>query len=257
MHLIAWFESQDSATLVDVNNLADTSITREGADGYQIPSLTPELFAGAALGVSLTEARFTAPSLERSRSTVNVWPKADAAESFALTHPQIWMPRRSIPLDPGEVLRFQAAEDGGAAAVAYGLAFLKGAGDLPSMPPGPIIQARATSASTLTVDIWNTVDYTLEQELSAGEYAVVGFISTGVSQIAARLVIPGASNRPGLPAFIGATTNVAQNADFGILDKLMYYNMGQFKHTALPSLEVLASAADTAEEVQFLLVKVS
>ncbi len=257
MHCLAWFESQDSAVLVDVNNLADTSITREGADGYQVPTLTPELFAGAALGVSLTEARFTSPSMERARSTQNIYPKADAAESFALTHPQIWIGKRPPVLDVGEVLRFQAAEDGGAAAVAYGLAFLKAPGDLPTMPPGPIIQARATSAQTLVVDVWNTVDFTLEQELSAGTYAVVGFISTGVSQIAARLVIPGQSNRPGLPAFIGATTNVAQNADFGILDKLMYYNMGEFRHTALPALEILASAADTVEEVQLLLVKVS
>ncbi len=257
MHLLAWFESQDSVVLVDVAALADTSITREGTDGYQVPVLTPELFAGAVLGTDILEARFTAPSLERMRSTVNIYPKAESAESFALTHPQIWVPNRAIGLDPSEVLRFQAAEDGAGVGEAYGLAFLKAPGDLPAMPPGPVIQARATGTTTLVADVWNTVTYTLEQELSSGTYAVVGFISTGVSQIAARLIIPGLGNRAGLPAFIGATTNVAQNADLVILDKLMYYNMGEFQHTALPQLEILAAAADTAQEVQFLLIKVS
>lgn len=257
MHLIGWFESQDSATLVNVASLADTSITPEGTDGYQVPASTPELWAGAALGLNLTRARFSAPSLERRRSTTDLWPVADAAESFALTHPQVWMPKRAVPLDPGEVLTFQAAEDGAGAQPNYGLAFLKAPGELPPMPAGEIIQARATGTTTLTVDAWTTVDLTLEQELPAGRYAAVGFIPMGVSVIAARLVIPGQGNRPGMPGLIGAGEAISLNADFGPVEKLMYYNMGEFTNTALPQLEYLAAAADTAQTVYFQLVKVA
>lgn len=257
MHLIAWFESQDSASLVKVNSLADTSITPEGVDGYQIPATTPEIWAGAALGSDMTRARFTAPSLERRRATTDLFPLSDAAEAFNLAHPQIWIPKRAIPLDPGEVLSFNAAEDGAGAQSCYGLAWLKAAGELPAMPPGEIFQVRATAAKTLVIDIWNTVDFTLEQELPAGRYACVGFIPMGVSVIAARLVIPGQGHRPGMPGLIGAEEGVSLNANFTIFDKLMYYNMGEFSNTALPQLEYLATATDSAQTVYFLLVKVS
>lgn len=257
MHLIGWFESQDSATLVNVNTLADNTMIPEGVDGYQVPSFANELFAGAALGTTLTRARYTAPSLERRRSTQDVHPIADSAESFALGFPQLYMPMRSVPLDVGEVIRFQAAEDGAGAQSAYGLAWLKPPGDLPAIPPGEVIQARATGTTTLVADEWTTVAVTLEQELPAGRYELVGFIPMGVSVIAARVAIPGLPNRPGVPGLIGATENVSLNANLRLLDPVQNYAMGNFANTAIPQFEYLAAAADTAQTIYLKLVKIA
>ncbi len=257
MHLIAWSETQAAATFTAVAAVPDTSMNLEAGDGFVVPSEFPELFAGAAIGSTLLRARYTAPSIERRRATVDIWPLADSADAFALTHPQIWMPLRGIPLDPGEVLGAKISQDSGTTDLEVVLAFLKAPGALPAMPTGEIIQIRATGTTTLTAGAWTLAAMTLDQELPSGRYALVGFVPMGVSPVAARVVIPGQGYRPGMPALIGTLENDSLNADFSTMKKLMYYNMGEFANTNVPSFEFLASAGDTAQTVYLFVVKVA
>lgn len=254
-HLIAWTESQDSAALVPVNTVRDDIVTQIGVDRFRVPSDYKNIYAAAALGVDLTRAQIVAPSLEVVRATQEIIPHERGDDTFTLDGPRYFKPMRDIELDPFESLEFQAAEDGAGATRQYGLVWLKQPGNLPPVPEGPIIYARATSTQTLTANLWTTGSMTLEKELQAGQYACVGFLPSSATLIAARLLIPGQVYRPGVPGQVGAE-EAARDFHPDYLEDFAGYEMGRFSNEAIPEVQFLASAADAAEVVIFLLVKV-
>ena len=116
---------------------------------------------------------------------------------------------------------------------------------------------RATAAITATAlgNAWGAGALTFEQVLESGMYAVVGMKAFGATLIAGRLIFPNQGPRPGCIGYatpltgVGAIENPAfRNGNLGV--------WGTFSHTAPPQLEVIAAAADTAQEVYLDVVKV-
>ena len=252
-HLLAWYEAINSATLVEVNNVEDGVVSRNGTERYSVPGDMPNLLWAAATGDNITLARITAPSLGVRRSTMDIVPRQQGDEVFDLTHPQVMVLPRVISVAPSEELAFEAAEEGATTDVDGFLAITDG--NRAPMPPGEIRQIRGTGTTTLGAHAWTGVVLTPELTLEPGLYEMVGFYAESAGAIVARANLESQRGRPGLPALAGAAVEDAYDFDPTIFDRLMWYSMGKFTHTTLPEFEFFSDAADTAEVVTIFAIR--
>lgn len=255
-HLIAAYEALASATLARVDLVNDDILTLSGADRFTCPKEYNAIKWAAALGGTLNRAMLVAPSLEVKRASADISPIARGGDAFTLVGPSYCKFPREITLDEGENAEFQMANDAGGADAVYGLISLSKPGPLPEAPAGPIIHVYGTNATALTANVWNTRTLTLEKELPAGEYDLVGFHAFSATGIGCRVIVPGQNYRPGVPMHVGASLAAAkvyspsENPD-GL------YSMGRFQNTQFPQFQFLASAADAAVYVIAQVVKVA
>lgn len=255
MHLAAYTESQDSAALVNVAAVNDQVLTPSGGDGLVIPGDYNAVHAVAALGSDLTRAKLVAPSLDVKRINFEIIPHERGADSFTLAAPKIMRPIGPVVLDPGEVLTAQAAEDNAAADRSTVLVWLKKPGELPQMPAGDVRIVRWTGATALTANVWTDVPVTLDQDLPAGEYALVGIFARSATAQAVRAIIPGQIVRPGVPAIAAASEAAARFHNPLALRDFGGYEMGRFTNRQIPTLQFLATAADAAQDGEFYVIK--
>lgn len=252
-HVVAWFESIDSATLAAINNMVDDVLSRPTTERYAVPSDYRWLRWAAALGPNITRAQIVTPSLGTKRESYEIIPRAEGVSAFDLLNPEVHRLPRPVPLVYSEELEAQVAEDAAGAANNWVLACL-GPEQLPEMPAGEIRIIRSTGTATLTANAWSTVTLTPDLTLEPGEYTLVGFIANSATAIAARAILVGQQYRPGMPAVAGAE-DVAMDYGRKELDDFMWYNMGKFMHRDFPQIQFLASAADTAERVFLFVIR--
>ncbi len=235
-HLVAFNESQDSATLVNVAAVPDPSVSVSG-DDITIPNFASQLAAIYAGGVNMTQARVLAPSL-RGFANIDIAPGDVLAEPISRPPIQDYF-SSPIPLNPGEALNAQAAEDGAATRSIIGCWLA----DSPAVPAtGEVRSVRFTGTQTLVANNWTNCAIVLDQDLPAGEFDIVGLRVEGVSAIFARLVIPGSAFRPGCVAFDSYAD--IDNPRFRLGATGIW---GRFDRVQQPTLDVLATAADTAQ----------
>lgn len=238
-HTIGYTESQDSATLVNVAGLADTSGTVTGDD-----VLVPEGFANIAgvyfLGPNFTRGQLDSPSLRRT-GLLDVEPGDNAAEPSV---PTPWMDLfdTPIPLQEGEVLRALAAEDAAGAARTTAIVWLS---DGPIQPvAGDIRTFRATGTTTLVANAWSPVPLTLDQVLPVGNYTLVGARVVCAGGQAFRFIAQREAYRPG---------GIAFDADSDLdVERFRRGRAGawfDFTQRSVPQVEVLSNSADAAETV--------
>ncbi len=108
----------------------------------------------------------------------------------------------------------------------------------------------ATTATT--GNSWSTLDLTWDVTLPEGTWAIIGFVHVCTTGVAARLVFPGSSYRPGTLT-VGTTAERTHAAflegKFGVF--------GQFAAFAPPSVEALTAAAATDHQVFIRVVRVA
>lgn len=244
--LVGWTEEVDSGTLTDIEALLDQHVTTDG-DDILVPSFASNIIGVFAFGVSITGAQISSPTL-RKGLMLDVAPiNAGAEPVFPL--PFINRIDRPIALTPGEGLRGRASEGGAAATQVGVLAWLQG--DYEEPPGGEILTVKATSATTVTPYEWTLCPLSLTQQLEAGRYALVGARVECANGIAARFVIPGSEYRPGVIA-----CDAIGDTDGGIFREGRFGMFGEFEHTFIPQVEVLAADADTAEVVYLDVIKI-
>jgi hypothetical protein len=119
-------------------------------------------------------------------------------------------------------------------------------------PPsrGPDFWVRATGTTTLVANQWTNVPLTLESQLPAGNYRIVRFIARSATGVAARVITPGSIWRHGVICINAEGQQQHRHFVDG-----RYGDYGTFSTVALPSVEFLATTADTAQEVYFGLVR--
>lgn len=252
-HLAGWSESIDQAALARITVVQDDVLTPSDADRFLVPSQLPFLRHAWATGLNLSRARLVSPSLDVSKSDLDLVPRGDGSDLLALTAPQIWIPRQPIPLDASEALEAQTAEDGAGATRQTVIVSLGTEQDEP-MAQGRIRAVRATGTATLTAFEWSAVTLTLESSLEAGMYQLVHFIPLGVSVIAARWLPQGGGFRPGTFGRAGASPDHF-SFDPTIGDQLGWYNILTFSHITVPQIQYLAGAADTAQVVILYVIR--
>lgn len=110
---------------------------------------------------------------------------------------------------------------------------------------------RATGTTTLVPNSWTTVSLTYEVALPEGEYEIQNIEVMSATGYFARILNVDQYYRPGVT--VVASEGSRQPA--ALLDR-HFGPFGRFTTLALPNIEMLATAGDTAETVYFDLVKV-
>lgn len=242
---VGYYESQDSAVLVNIAAIADPHVTVTG-DNIYVPGELPFLAGFYFHGVNFTQGQIASPTLRRL-ANIDVEPADLAAEpgSPPAMHDLFSTPKG---LTAGEAVTALMAEDAaGASAVQATVWFSSG----PIAPAtGEIFTVRATSATTLVANAWTNGALTFSQTLPVGTYDVVGMRAQSAGMKAARLVFTGYSWRPGC---------LGCDAD-GDLDAPAFRNgragiWGSFAHTTPPTVDFLSISADAAEVVHLDLIK--
>ena len=126
-----------------------------------------------------------------------------------------------------------------------------GDGIVPS-PGGQVYEVHATPSSATTADVWSTVQYSFDQALPSGNYAMVGASVVSANGLLARWKFGMTGNRPGYPC-LNSVSNIASELDrLGLLGVI-----GVFPNTNQPFLEVLSTAAETPTDIFMRLLKIS
>ena len=246
--MIAYSESQDSATLVNVAALVDPHVRVLG-DDIVVPAQVSYVGGVYAIGAAISRAQLVSPSIRR-RYPMEIAPIEIAAEP-ADPVKYYSMFDNPIQLDPDESLNFQAAEDGAGAGRCTGLVWLCDGATAP-LSGVEIFTIRATNASTLTAFQWTNGALTFNDTLPAGTYALVGARGVSTGLLGFRFVFQAFPFRPGA---IGSDTNGEVGAPIFRQGRLGVW--GEFEHNSPPTVDFLSVSADSSQTVDLDLVLIS
>ena len=256
---IAYYEDRTGTTaLSEVAGLPDQHVAVSG-DNVTVPPQWNQIIAAWA-GMSnatdvLVSARLSAPSM-RDKTLLDLANLEEIAAGGTLepsspTPINVYL-SRPVQLVSGEFLQAQQASDGTTANNLCSVIVWLGDGNYVNQYAGkPIQTVRATSATTLTANQWTACTLTLDQQLNAGKYAIVGMRAQSAGAKAARLVMQETPARPGVIAYDSNADiehPMFRNANMGVF--------GTFVHTAIPQAEFLSFSADTEETVFLDIVKI-
>jgi len=243
--LVAFTETQTSTALVNVAGLADPHVRVVGDDIY-VPVALPNLAGCHFIGSTTTLAQLASPTLRRLANP-DIEPIDTATEpgSPPAVHDNFASPKA---LEGGEALNALMANS--AAGYTHVLVWFS---DGPVTPvTGEIFTIRATNSSTLAAYAWTNGALTFSQTLPRGTYQIVGMRYQGAGALAARLVIPGYSWRPGCPG-----CDADADLDHPRFRKGQAGVWGEFSHDAPPTVDFLSVSADTAQVVHLDLIKIA
>jgi hypothetical protein len=217
-------------------------------NNHFLPQRDTSILYALAAGATLTRARVNTPSLGVITSP-HIMPMSPA---LSASSPQKY---RSYILDP---LNLKALEElqifvthSAAGAEQNVAVFGFDMGRTPA-PPGTVYTIRGTGVATLTVNAWSNINpITWNNNLPNGQYAVIGAVFQSASALAGRIIFENTPYRPGGIAQLLATDWTDDLFRIGGLGQ-----WGTFHNYAMPQVEFLASAADTAETVFLDLVKI-
>lgn len=246
-HLAAWTQNQNSsAGLLPVNAFADPTLPTATSFITVLGSIA-NLAGGFAFGATLTRAQLLSPSMRNNGWNEEIDPVQTAMTNSG-PHNIADNFRNPIPLLQNEQIQAQVSSSAAGEQDSVFAWFSDG----PLLPVnGNIRSVRATSATTLVANSWSNCTLTMDQQLPAGTYALVGarFRSTGL--VAFRFVFPGAFYRPGGLGRQAATIDDDYRFRDGYLGE-----WGRFTNLTVPTVDVWSTSADTAETGILDLIKV-
>lgn len=253
LHLEAFSSSIATGTtpLLQVSALASQIYPLDGSGkGFLVQNLN-RIAMAAHQGTHAIRAQLQSPTL-RKQPFIDVVP-VNRADAFGTpVRLQDWA-KNPLQVSSNEALTCYALQNAGSGEIqTIGVWFCDG--PIQARPPQPYLTVHATATTTLTAGAWSTVSWTLETQLDPGTYAIVGMRAYSATGLLCRM-IPNQGNqiyRPGVTmvqAYDGYDMRYARNGELGTLMT--------FATTNLPQSEVLATSADTAEELWLDLVQVS
>ena len=253
-HLAGWLEDIDTAGLFDnLTALVDQRLFTQG-DDLRVPPLNMVIAAaGGADGVVEPRLRLDSPTLDQMvRYEISPLNSQDAA-AVEPDSPQKVDDLRLAPLVLGvdEILQVQLLSNPAIPQDQWALIWL--ADVVPQqVTGGRPFTVRMTGTTTLTVNVWSTVDFILDENLPPGNYQVIGIRPESLGCVAGRLIFrTGDFWRPGA---LGVDTvrdiqhPMFRHGAMGVL--------GEFPFTQLPAVEFLSVIADTAERVHLDLIRI-
>ena len=206
-----------------------------------------QLLLAYANGAAITDARLNTPHFRAIG-----FPHIDAVDVAALptSLPALFKPTPPYVVVPRiDELAAELSNAAGAPEREFCLLWL-GDGNM-AVPQGPIYPLRFTATITAVANTWTRGNITFESTLPAGRYAVVGMDVFGTTLIAARIRFQEYAMLPGCLGRATMATKPDEVFRTGRLGK-----WGEFTNTAQPSLEILCTAADTAQTGVMDLVKI-
>lgn len=221
---------------------------RASGNNIIVPRDFNRLAGAFALSVLASQARLQAPSIDSGRF-YRIAPVNLGAEPV---FPLAWVNRFYSPIEltETETLTAQILDTTAGASLSKIFAFFSDG--LPETVNGEIFTIRATGTATLVANTWSPVTLTLQDNLIAGRYAVVGAKFESAGCCAARFVPVDIGNyRPGA---IG--TDSSADANDPIFRNGGLGSWFEFEHDTLPTVEFCSISADTAEVVYLDLIQV-
>lgn len=243
LHTCAFFKSSaGTLTLEDTPAVQDQTLAISASNHFLLPQ-DAKLKAIYAKGTTLTNARFNTPHL-RMVSIPTIDPIDALAVSTSSSPPRLEVfPDGSEPvinaIDEFEIDMTTGVGASSNKAIAW-LLF----GNKSPVPVGPVYTLKATATITQVAGSWVNGNFTLDQGLPDGLYTVIGLDAFGAGLVAARLVFPNQWYRPGTLARNLVTDLPAPDFRAGRLGAL-----GQFRQTAIPTLDVFADGAGAAQTI--------
>lgn len=243
-HTVAYQGTGVAATDVDMTPVTDGLMTIQ--NGHFLPQSDCKLLYAAGIGLTQTYMQIVTPTL-RQICKHQIRPLENAAAPGAL--PAFARYERN-PLTLKGLEEISVVMQNTAVAVCKSVLGLSLTPMMPA-PQGNIFTLRGTGTTTLTALGWTATAITWSDTLPTGNYVCVGLSAFSATCVAARLTFEGQWERPGC---LGNAAVTAQEWPFfhnGLLGV-----WGNFHSYRMPSLEFLATAADTAETVFLDLIRV-
>lgn len=234
--LVGYFDTDAHAALAAIAGIADPHVRVSNNDIY-VPKLNKLLgvFAG---GATMTDCRLQSPSLRRmvNQRITPIYPEPLPAGSWYGDRGHFWK-ERARTLDVAEALNAFVIN---AAAAADEYVFVWLMDKLEPLPVGEIVTIEGTATVLGVVGSWVNSALVFGQTLPAGRYAIVGMRAGEGECVAARLVFPDTSPRPGCMGSKYFFTHDLLETRYGGLG-----NWGEFEHDAPPTIDILANVATT------------
>ena len=234
IHGFAFRGTADDAALTEIPPVQDETVFVVGND-LQVPEGHNQIVLAAALGATLSRAVLDSPEI-RTISRHSITP-LDVAAVPGDDLPINRLLDNPIPVKPGEALNALAQNTGGAASNKYVGVWLSD-GSVQPTTGANVRSVRGTTDFDAVAGEWSNGQITLETDLPAGTYAVVGFRAEAANGIFARLIFPRQGYRP--------MVMCAQNAGTwppAVFRPGTMGAMGTFQNLTAPRLELLADQA--------------
>jgi len=245
-HTIAWRASIADIVEVDVTPVQD--ILMAIANAHFLPQTDYLLQYAHYAGLTVDRARLVTPTF---RQITTPFIRPINGTIVVASNPAVADYRRNPLRVKGlEELQLLAAQTTGGAAVVVATAGLS-KGPIQQVPQGDIFTMRGVATTTLVAGAWTPGTITWNDTLAAGLYACCGLEYFGATAIAARLVFEEQWERPGT---LGLGTDITIGHPMFRKGGLGVW--GRFNANRMPSVEFLANAADTAEEVYLDLIRI-
>lgn len=244
-HLAAYTESLAASSFNQIDALADRLLTRQN-NNFIMPRDMSIIYV-AALCVDLQRVSLTTASY-RGITPPFVRPFEDAA--VPPTNPQFANYFRNPLRVPAlEELQVDAFQDNAAAQrITVGVALQS---VFRPAPGGDIYTLRGTGTTTVVANVWTTAAITWANALPRGRYAVVGMAALSANGILARLFFDNQQECPGTPCYTDEGNVEWQ------LSRMGYFGVwGEFDSWAMPQIEFLCNAADTAQTVYLDVIRI-
>ena len=242
LHLCGWFADQTYTAnqQVSIPALEDSALFTSGPD-LRIPAGLGAVQAIGAIqevaAANTTQFRIESPYLLR-RAPHYVNPINDVGLWGSLGGITRIMP--GLALTPQESVRAYGINAAPQVAAKWMAVLMWLADTAPqAVTSGDLMTVRATAGTISAVGGWHATTLTWAREIPYGDYRVIGMRASGGGLIAARLVLPGETFRPGVQG-IAADQLGSPMWRMGAWGELARFNSNQ-----PPSVELLVAATST------------
>lgn len=244
-HTLAFYDNVDNAALAQLPMIPDPMTNTQNSN-LVVPDWNL-IGLGYGIGSTLLQVQFNAPSLQ-ALWLPQVYP---FDPSTVPTYPALMWDKTQSPMRLAVNEQLQVETKNGAGGAIDQAVFLWLFPRQPMPIQGDVRTILATGTTTLTPFTWTNVPITLQAQLPAGRYALVGLSATSAGIWAARVAFVGGVYRPGVigtPSLGFDISYLFRNGALGVF--------GEFDHNLVPSIDVFSSSADTAETFYLDLIKI-
>jgi hypothetical protein len=246
-HLLAYSASIAANTETDLTPVQDDIVPIQ--NGHFLPQSGMNVLFATGMATDISKLRIVTPTL-RQVTTPFIRPLIPALIGGTLRFVDNYL-RNPIYLQALEEVSLLGTQTGGGAEQTTALLAISPAPPAVSTA-GAVYRMRGTGATTVTAHGWTTCPITWNDSLPAGVYSVIGLTAIGVTCQAARLIFQGQVWRPGVLG-IHAVTDIEDS----LMKDGRLGEFGRFTQTALPQVQFLCNAADTAQEVYLDIIRQS
>lgn len=244
-HTVAYSASHDNTANADIAAVADQIMAVQNS--HFVPQVDCQINWASAMSAVALRARLSSPSIRQVTQPYLI-PVIDSVGPLT-TDKAVDM--RSNPIIARR-LEELAVESTLSAAGPTRDTIVVDLADSPlaPAPAGPCFTIRGTGTTTLVASNWTLATITWVNNLPVGQYAVIGGIAYGATCQAFRVIFENQVWRPGGLGWVSEVVQADPLFRFGELGL-----WGTFQSNRMPNIEVLASAADTAQTIYLDLVR--